>query len=41
MPIALYMNVHVPQAITSQLRCRGIDILPLMMKPKSFLMINY
>ncbi len=27
MAIALYMDVHVPQAITSQLRCRGIDVL--------------
>lgn len=27
MPIALYMDVHVPQAITDQLRRRGIDIL--------------
>ena len=27
MPIALYMDVHVPQAITSQLRRRGIDVL--------------
>jgi hypothetical protein len=25
--IALYMDVHVPQAITDQLRRRGIDIL--------------
>jgi len=25
--IALYMDVHVPQAITEQLRRRGIDIL--------------
>lgn len=27
MAIALYMDVHVPQAITDQLRRRGIDIL--------------
>ena len=27
MTIALYMDVHVPQAITEQLRRRGIDIL--------------
>jgi hypothetical protein len=27
MPIALYMDVHVPQAITSQLRRRGVDVL--------------
>ncbi|MCD8488970.1 MAG: DUF5615 family PIN-like protein [Desertifilum sp.] len=27
MPIALYMDVHVPQAITEQLRRRGIDVL--------------
>jgi hypothetical protein len=25
--IALYMDVHVPQAITEQLRRRGIDVL--------------
>ncbi|MEA5512777.1 DUF5615 family PIN-like protein [Nodularia sp. UHCC 0506] len=27
MPISLYMDVHVPEAITSQLRRRGIDVL--------------
>ncbi|UUO17684.1 DUF5615 family PIN-like protein [Dolichospermum heterosporum] len=27
MPIALYMDVHVPQAITSQLCRRGVDAL--------------
>ena len=27
MAIALYMDVHVPQAITDQLRRRGIDVL--------------
>jgi hypothetical protein len=27
MAIALYMDVHVPQAITEQLRRRGIDVL--------------
>ena len=27
MPIALYMDVHVPQAITSQLCRRGVDVL--------------
>jgi hypothetical protein len=27
MPIALYMDVHVPQSITSQLRRRRIDVL--------------
>ncbi|MDX2100000.1 MAG: DUF5615 family PIN-like protein [Leptolyngbyaceae cyanobacterium bins.59] len=27
MTIALYMDVHVPQAITDQLRRRGIDVL--------------
>ena len=27
MAIALYMDVHVPQAITQQLRRRGIDVL--------------
>ncbi|ABA21348.1 conserved hypothetical protein [Trichormus variabilis ATCC 29413] len=27
MAIALYMDVHVPQAITSQLRRRGVDVL--------------
>jgi hypothetical protein len=25
--IALYMDVHVPQAITDQLRRRGVDVL--------------
>ncbi len=27
MTIRLYMDVHVPQAITDQLRRRGIDVL--------------
>ncbi|HEY9801918.1 MAG TPA: DUF5615 family PIN-like protein [Leptolyngbyaceae cyanobacterium] len=27
MAIALYMDVHIPQAITSQLRRRGVDVL--------------
>jgi hypothetical protein len=27
MPLPLYMDVHVPQAITAQLRLRGIDVL--------------
>ncbi|MBD1872855.1 DUF5615 family PIN-like protein [Nodosilinea sp. FACHB-131] len=27
MAIALYMDVHIPQAITNQLRRRGIDVL--------------
>jgi predicted nuclease of predicted toxin-antitoxin system len=27
MPIALYMDQHVPRAITSGLRLRGIDVL--------------
>jgi hypothetical protein len=27
MTIALYMDVHVPQAITEQLRRQGIDVL--------------
>ncbi|MBE9080153.1 DUF5615 family PIN-like protein [Romeria aff. gracilis LEGE 07310] len=27
MPIALYMDVHVPQAITAQLRRRNVDVL--------------
>ena len=27
MAIALYMDVHVPQSITEQLRRRGIDVL--------------
>ena len=27
MVIALYMDVHVPQSITEQLRRRGIDVL--------------
>ncbi|XPM53226.1 MAG: DUF5615 family PIN-like protein [Leptolyngbya sp. IPPAS B-1204] len=27
MPVALYMDVHIPQAITDQLRRRGIDVL--------------
>lgn len=27
MSVALYMDVHVPQAITEQLRRRGVDVL--------------
>jgi hypothetical protein len=27
MPVAFYMDVHVPQPITDQLRRRGIDVL--------------
>ncbi len=27
MPVSLYMDVHVPQAITDQLRARGVDVL--------------
>ena len=27
MPVALYMDVHVPQPITDQLRHRGVDVL--------------
>lgn len=27
MPVPLYMDVHVPQAVTDQLRQRGIDVL--------------
>jgi hypothetical protein len=27
MPVGLYMDVHVPRAITSQLRTRGVDVL--------------
>jgi hypothetical protein len=27
MPVQLYMDVHVPQAITDQLRRRGVDVL--------------
>ncbi len=27
MPVALYMDVHVPRSITVQLRRRGIDVL--------------
>ena len=27
MPVALYMDVHVPQPITEQLRRRGVDVL--------------
>lgn len=26
MPVSLYMDVHVPQAITDQLRRRGVDV---------------
>jgi hypothetical protein len=27
MPVALYMDVHIPQAITDQLRRRGVDVV--------------
>ena len=27
MPVAFYMDVHVPQAISDQLRLRGVDVL--------------
>ena len=27
MAISLYMDVHIPQAITDQLRRRGVDVL--------------
>ena len=27
MPLGLYMDVHVPQAITEQLRLRGVDVV--------------
>jgi hypothetical protein len=27
MPVAFYMDVHVPQAITDQLRRRNVDVL--------------
>jgi hypothetical protein len=27
MPAALYMDVHVPKAVTNQLRRRGVDVL--------------
>lgn len=27
MPVSLYMDVHVPRAITEQLRLRGVDVL--------------
>ena len=27
MPIALYMNQHVPRAITVELRLRGVDVV--------------
>jgi hypothetical protein len=27
MPVGLYMDVHVPQAITEQLRLRGVDVV--------------
>lgn len=27
MPVSLYMDVHVPQSITEQLRRRGVDVL--------------
>ncbi len=26
MPVALYMNVHIPMPITRQLRLRGVDV---------------
>ena len=27
MPVSLFMDVHVPQAITDQLRLRGVDVM--------------
>jgi hypothetical protein len=27
MPVSLYMDVHVPQAVTDQLRSRGVNVL--------------
>jgi hypothetical protein len=27
MPVSFYMDVHVPQAITDQLRLRGVDVI--------------
>src|SRR5712691_5883047 len=27
MPVAFYMDVHIPAAITEQLRLRGVDVL--------------
>ncbi|MEI7938301.1 MAG: DUF5615 family PIN-like protein [Verrucomicrobiota bacterium] len=27
MPVAIYMDAHIPRAITEQLRLRGIDVL--------------
>ena len=27
MPVALYFDVHVPQAIADQLRLRGVDVI--------------
>lgn len=27
MPVAIYMDVHIPQPITDQLRRRGVDVL--------------
>lgn len=27
MPVALYMDVHIPVAITEQLRLRGVDVI--------------
>jgi hypothetical protein len=27
MPVALYMDVHVPRAITEQLRLRDVDVI--------------
>nr|WP_263972174.1 hypothetical protein [Pseudanabaena sp. ABRG5-3] len=40
MAIALYMDVHVPQAITQQLRRKGIDVLTRM-KLQNYLTINF
>lgn len=27
MPVSFYMDVHIPAAITAQLRLRGVDVL--------------
>jgi hypothetical protein len=27
MPVALYMDVHVPRAVTNGLRQRGVDVI--------------
>jgi hypothetical protein len=27
MPVRFYMDVHVPQAVTDQLRRRGVDVI--------------